>query len=157
MHYVTKKPTSAKKQAHKHRKKLKHAKTHAKNKKKSKAFLKTGEGTRSSYQESSRIVSMPFANVNKSQEDIEEEEEEILRKYGSKESEEENEAAPGKLAMSYLCTLCARNIMFGIQLVCRIKILVILMFFRSVGRRVHRVVCMEQVSCTMWWWGTREV
>jgi hypothetical protein len=44
---------------------------------------------------------MPFANVSKSQEEIENEEEEILKKYGSKDSEEENDAEPGKNVISH--------------------------------------------------------
>lgn len=39
---------------------------------------------------------MPFANASKSREEIEAEEEEILRKYGNQESEEENDEEPGK-------------------------------------------------------------
>ena len=56
---------------------------------------------------------MPFANVSKSQEEIEAEEEEILRKYGGEDSEEENDAEPGKIiislyfqCLSRLFTLC---------------------------------------------------
>ena len=56
---------------------------------------------------------MPFANVSKSQEEIEAEEEEILRKYGGEDSEEENDAEPGMIiislyfqCLSRLFTLC---------------------------------------------------
>ncbi|XP_028394319.1 uncharacterized protein LOC114518504 isoform X2 [Dendronephthya gigantea] len=98
VHYVTKKP---KKHPHKHRKKHYYSKTHGKNKKHEKAFFKIGQDTQNAYQEDSHVVSMPFANASKSQEEIEAEEEEILRKYGNQESEEENDEEPEALDGGY--------------------------------------------------------
>ena len=46
---------------------------------------------------------MPFANVSKSADEIEAEEEEILKKYGSKDSEEENDVEPGTVIISLHC------------------------------------------------------
>ena len=93
VHYVTKKP---RKHLHKHHKKHYYSKTHGENKKQEKAFFKIGQDAQNANQEDSHVVSMPFANASKSREEIEAEEEEILRKYGNQESEEENDEEPGK-------------------------------------------------------------
>jgi hypothetical protein len=58
---------------------------------------------------------MPFANVSKSQEEIEAEEEEILRKYGGEDSEEENDAEPGKIIISLHFQCLSRLLTLGIQ------------------------------------------
>ena len=101
VHYITKKPTADKKQKHKQHARKHHQKTHVKNKQ-SKAFFKTGQETQNVEQQVSHVVSLPFANARKSNEEVEAEEEEILKKYGSKESEEENDAEPGAMSAEYV-------------------------------------------------------
>lgn len=82
-----------------HRKQY-HATSHGTGKKQPKTFLKTGQESLNSYQDNSHVVSLPFANVSKSKAEIEAEEEEILNRYGSEDSEEENEAEPGRIINS---------------------------------------------------------